>query len=330
MNTKLILYEDSTLFEEIMSLKDDTTRDLYIVQHLEQGISIRPTVIKYPISKSTTFIFCANDCNFYNQYRDFGEIVFFWNYLLYYTIHKLDLSKLNKRETKFNKFLLIQNNRPKYHRRLIMKYLDEAGLLDISYYSWLIPCGKSRDEEWYNDDIQWTKETDSTKLPSEIANTSNHFKIQTIPTEYYNSFLNIVNETTHELTAFTEKTWRPLILGVPFLINGSKDIHKKLTECGFKLYDDIIDYTFDSESDDEDRIKMMVSAINELKNKDYNELYNIIKPKIRYNQNLCFSMIETNVGIPEINGVNLDMFWGDVVAESKSKLKNLKQILKIN
>jgi GDP-L-fucose synthase len=65
---------------------------------------------------------------------------------------------------------------------------------------------------------------------------------------YSDTLFSVVTETTFENDSLniTEKSFKPLANCHPFIIIGDQHIHEKLKEFGFELYDDLIDYSFDS------------------------------------------------------------------------------------
>ena len=109
----------------------------------------------------------------------------------------------------------------------------------------------------------------------------------------------IVRDSRSELHFLSEKTWKPLILGQPFITIGSPHYYKYLQSFGFKLYDEIIDYSFDEISDNETRIEQIVIELSKLKDKNYNELYSLIKEKVEYNRNLAISITKNDQYLPQ-------------------------------
>ena len=106
-----------------------------------------------------------------------------------------------------------------------------------------------------------------------------------IPYEWQLSFLHIVPESSIDLLYFTEKVWGPILGAKLFLVQGKSGFHKKLVEMGFVLYDEIIDYRFDSIEDDEERLVAMLDQAEQLINRnDDISIYNQIESKLRHNQ----------------------------------------------
>jgi len=67
-----------------------------------------------------------------------------------------------------------------------------------------------------------------------------------LPKVYFECFAQLISESTEKALFLTEKTALALFLKKPFLVATAPGYHKFLTELGFKLYDEIFDYSFDS------------------------------------------------------------------------------------
>jgi endonuclease III-like uncharacterized protein len=87
-----------------------------------------------------------------------------------------------------------------------------------------------------------------------------------------------------------------LFIGQPFLTLCAKDTHKTLKGYGFELYDEIFDYSFDSEPDYKDRIRGIIDNVERLKGKDYSELYRLIEDKVEHNVRVCYELISKITG----------------------------------
>ena len=113
-----------------------------------------------------------------------------------------------------------------------------------------------------------------------------------LPLEYSSSFFDIVTESTHHNFFVTEKTCKPLFLGKPFIVLGCKDYHKNLKKFfNIELYDEIIDYSFDSVMPLYERTDLFVKEVDKICNLDINKSLKLIKGKIDYNQNRCKEII---------------------------------------
>lgn len=306
----------------INQLPDDPTYifDVFIPDEYEFHIEGR-----FPNVKEARFMFGSFDNPYYDTHKKYGTCYFWWNYWLYFTLHNIRLGEVSEiKSIQPEKFIMTMNNRATTHRRFMMKWLDYYNLLTDSYFSWIRPMNWNfkRMHSTFDSDMIWSNEEKRYFLPSQTWVTkhdSPNFE-DDIPKEFYRTFVNVVNETTTNVIFITEKTWRCLLLGKPFLVNGAPNFHKSLKEKGFKLYDDIFDYSFDSIENDDKRCQQIAKQLYNLQDSDFKKLHDSIYHKLVYNQNLCKQMILNNVGIPDIKSSFLEMHL-DMVEYTKSKLQ---------
>jgi hypothetical protein len=180
------------------------------------------------------------------------------------------------------KYTLISlNNRPHPHRCLMMDLLQKHNLIDDQAISWIIPTRKYTD---YAYEFLYWKEKQLV-LDEKFLTAPNPFR--TLPSEYNNSFIQLVNESTIDHYFITEKTTIPLFLKKPFIVINKINYNLWLKELGFELYEEIFDYSFDSIEDDVRRFEMAVLEIhrlNLLSRKDQFLLYNKVKDKLLANK----------------------------------------------
>ena len=144
------------------------------------------------------------------------------------------------------------NNNPKTHRAMLMDQLARYDLIDKGAVSW-------RDMANSLNNIRHTFPegvTDSMYMgmifeywkPKRLFLDQEHTYMDPhiLPTQYKDSFFQIVTESFETEILFSEKTTAPLFFAKPFLILGTKDYNRRLTDLGFVLYDELFDYSFDS------------------------------------------------------------------------------------
>jgi hypothetical protein len=108
------------------------------------------------------------------------------------------------------------------------------------------------------------------------------------PNWYYKSKVNIITETNfyENEIHITEKTWKAIYLGIPFVISASKYHLKTLRNMGFKTFNSLVDEQYD-ELDGDNKIKEIIKSANELAN-----VYN--SPEVleicRFNQEKYFDI----------------------------------------
>jgi hypothetical protein len=120
-----------------------------------------------------------------------------------------------------------------------------------------------------------------------------------LPWQFSKSWMQIVPETSDTTVFFTEKVIPSLLFCKPFLVAGGQYHHKVLTDFGFQLYDELFDYSFDSEPDLEKRLQLIVDNVNRYRNYSFDQLATLrqsIMPKLIHNK-LNFIKVATDVSI---------------------------------
>jgi hypothetical protein len=165
-----------------------------------------------------------------------------------------------------------------------MDLLCRDNLLDKGYISWY---------DFSNYQGYTFKYWDPTKLTLDtFGNPGNLFKV---PPEFGRAFVNIVSESNLTPYFLTEKTTKPLYYKKPFLVISKEGFHTKfLTEFGFKLYDEIFDYSFDLIVDQDDRMEAIVREIKRFENYSTSQLQELttqIEDKLEFNQKHLMSLM---------------------------------------
>jgi hypothetical protein len=96
----------------------------------------------------------------------------------------------------------------------------------------------------------YPKIVDVTDLVNQVPNLINNLEI------YESSQLTVVTESHFNQTGglfITEKTFRPLLVGHPFMILGQSNTLVKLRELGFKTDFDGLDLAYDTVENDQER-----------------------------------------------------------------------------
>jgi hypothetical protein len=76
--------------------------------------------------------------------------------------------------------------------------------------------------------------------------------------------------------------------------------YQKLVDYGFKLYDEIFDYSFDSETDEVTRIKLITDNLERVTQGNIKEMYKLVESKVIFNYNKCISMALDTTLIPKV------------------------------
>ena len=210
---------------------------------------------------------------------------------------------INAEKKKF--FLSYNKNTTKPFRVQLLLWLMKTGMIDDSYVSILIKNGnfdrnglRSDKDELY-DLIAWFNQFERKGFnvldwdyPNHKNDVFSSLKYTT-KSHYADTIFNIITETTCDTNSLnlTEKSFKGIANCHPYLVIGDVNTHKHIKDLGFELYEDLIDYSFDSIDDSENRLN---SALKEVK-RIYNigesgilEWYKKNIDKIEYNKSKFF------------------------------------------
>ena len=203
--------------------------------------------------------------------------------------------------TKFNPIesvpylYLSYNRQPRFHRVLLLAMLMNKELFKLGLNSF---NSMNRNAQWferifmdfgqieYYDNVKTLfnqspiiVDRDNTDITSSVGNIQN----------YNQTFISVVTETLmDEGTLFcSEKTWRSIIVGHPFIILAGKGILKYLKSQGFKTFSKWINEDYDTMDNQIDRITCIVDELQRLSTLSLSELKSIredMKPILIHNK----------------------------------------------
>lgn len=168
-------------------------------------------------------------------------------------------------------------NLPHTHRCHMIDSLAELDLLKSNYYTWNTSTQEYKQEysfKYFNEIVKHDK--------GDYKNTRDNFSYP--DKEYFSSLFDLVIESTTSVVFFSEKTWKPIRLGKPFILYGHQHLHRELKKLGFFLFDDIVDYSFDNEPDDLKRAKLLSAELKRLSSLDFEEVSSILRPNALFNK----------------------------------------------
>jgi len=179
----------------------------------------------------------------------------------------------NKKQKK-SKDLLLLNRTYKAHRAAIVNDLYKDGYLDNSFYSLqeINEVGEASDilkdftlpiladsEPEHNISVDGFMQHDS------VANYDWILKSKLyVGTESYMSVESQLLQqgyTHYPIRFISEKVFKPIAWGMPFVILGNAFSLLKVRQLGFKTFDGLIDESYDKETDAEVRYKMVLDSI---------------------------------------------------------------------
>lgn len=183
---------------------------------------------------------------------------------------------LNSEKKKF--FLSYNKNTTKTFRIQLILWLIKNGLIDDSYVSVLIKNNNFSKRELESKEIElldlseYYDKFDSMGFnildwdyPNNQNDVFSNLKYTT-KSHYADTYFNIITETSFENDSLnlTEKSFKALANCHPFLIIGDLRSNEYLQSLGFEVYNDLIDYSFDSVVDNQKRLNDALAQIRKI------------------------------------------------------------------
>jgi hypothetical protein len=111
---------------------------------------------------------------------------------------------------------------------------------------------------------------------------------------YSQTFLSLIPETgfSNHSVFFSEKIWKSIRIGHPFIVIGNPGMLQELHNLGFKTFNDYWDESYDNVSNLEERVNKITSILVKLSKLSTLELHGLradMKETIEFNQNLINS-----------------------------------------
>ena len=103
---------------------------------------------------------------------------------------------------------------------------------------------------------------------------------------YLDTYFSLVTETVHAYpySFRTEKTWKPVAIGHPWIVAANQGFYKDMHNLGFQSFGHVIDESFDRIENNQDRLERVAEIVEDLCQQDLasflKECYNVCK----YNQ----------------------------------------------
>jgi len=208
-------------------------------------------------------------------------------------------NKLNKPY----KFLFL-NGRTRPHRKYIIERMRDAGLLDQSLWTNLDTTAVYHHS--YKTDL-FTRSSKIQLLPKhyEIAqfqiNQKDQYQNSFVKHElfdnkwgdvyiraepYIDTYFSLITETVfdYSYTFRTEKTYKPIAMGHPFVAVANRGFYRDLHRAGYKTFSDLIDESFDLIDNNQDRLDRIVQVVQDLCASNLAEFLVATQAITKYNQ----------------------------------------------
>lgn len=223
---------------------------------------------------------------------DIDSEVRFWDtYWFNYSYNCLKTFLIRGNIRNFKHKFISLNNRSHIHRCALMEELAKENLLDKGVVSWIKHLNENPNYPFKHFDNKQRLIGDNfEKLLDSYL----------IPNEFFESAFHIVTEATPHVLCISEKTAKVIFFKRPFIVLGAKGFNKHLATLGFKLYDEIIDYSFDDQDDLLERTRLFVQNIHKILQYDPNQLYHMLYPKAEFNYKRAIEITKTSSLVPDV------------------------------
>lgn len=302
-------------WEESDSRFDEYLKHDYkeIPNHPENIFEFENTLLKHNIK---CYLLVGSDySNAYsniktNPIKNF-EVLFWPTALLHYTYHGMISFYGKKPSELFNRFKPIDklylnlNNNDRNHRGMLMDLLCKFDLFHYGINSW--------NNETYSWDFKYFKPQklifdDFDKKPNHIPQRVFSEKLLNAP-----NLIDVITETSPILEFFpdslelnkeyifhTEKTFRSILFGKPFLILGNKGQTMNLKKYGIALFDNIFDYKYDKSDSFRSRGLGIIDNLYEFRNKNFGEVRDAVINLSVYNIDRATAIVYNDEYMPTL------------------------------
>lgn len=323
----------SNLFELYLDFaKKENCKNIYSLIPTEcHSPLFQQFIINHFNEKGNTKPFCEFDekldeldCNLYYVYGSYNpemykqfeseinlkriKILYWPTYLithtfdLYYTgfiqngkHESLDLNQ------EFEKLYINYNNRPRIHRKIMMDLLCKRNLLEQGFNSWNEISNQNNGTDivtsyTYNTEC-WHEQI--MNLDDYKSKDKDYLEEHSPTMLRPNALFSLVGETSMDVPYVTEKTYRCFFFKQPFIAYGAKGQNKEILNYGFKLFDNIIDYSFDDEPVHTKRFELLLNQLEKFKNENFNDIYKKVEPILEHNRKRVYELLLKDEFIPK-------------------------------
>lgn len=204
------------------------------------------------------------------------------------------------------KFLFL-NGRARPHRRYLLERLEEMGLLQQSLWTWLDTSRTGNRHYRLERDGRDLLDTHRAirLLPQHYevsaydvsAPITNSFAKQELfrgdwgeiylkAEPYIDSYFSLVTETVFDYPGSfrTEKIWKPIAMGHPWIAVANAGYYRDLRNLGFRTFDHLIDERFDAITDHVTRLERIIQVVDDLCRQDAEQFLLAARDVCKYNQ----------------------------------------------
>ena len=193
------------------------------------------------------------------------------------------------------KFLCL-NGRGRPHRRQILTNLSD--LLDQAIWTNLDSSAgpiKLLDAKYEFDFYQQNVTLEQTGYVKYALFNNDWGEIYLNPTAYLDTYFSLVTETVFDYpyTFRTEKIWKPVAIGHPFIVVSNAGYYRDLHDLGFRTFGHLIDESFDKIENNQDRLSRIITVVRDLCCQDLSSFIVETQEVCKYNQQLLAELSPT-------------------------------------
>ena len=235
----------------------------------------------------------------------FGQTIRVWDYFWWHCLRDFqtnsDRMGYGYDQPPHKLFICLQH-RPHPHKVSVAEALCDTGLVDSGTCTW---CGTPQSQHQFHRDYHglpvYQKLCENSHLfKNSECDTENfpdwHGKNLTAPVMDYQEFLfDVVSESSVATTYFSEKTFKPIFFGKPFVILGSTNQNSILKSLGYETFPEYFDFTQSICSTIDDmrynpdltqHYKKILKPLTDLSEADISYVYDQTRPKVKHNHSV--------------------------------------------
>ena len=224
------------------------------------------------------------------------------------------------------------NRRPRDHRLWMLCELHRAGLMDQGKNSFNFQNFEPSKHAIMRYDSDLEPHFDDLVAEKERIvdlNTKDNLAINLNLDLYAKTFLTLTTETvvSHRSLQFSEKVWKPILVGHPFLLYGSTGSLEMLRDIGFLTFGEWFDESYDTITDLNKKTRAIVEVIEKLSKYDVESLKTIrseMEPVLEYNQWQYREIVNSRFYVKEAKQVYGDKPALDIIVREWAKVLSRK------
>ena len=115
--------------------------------------------------------------------------------------------------------------------------------------------------------------------------------------KYTHTYFSLITETqcrSNDCAMITEKTYKSLLAGQPFLVLGDTGTLEHLRRIGFRTFSNLIDESYDDATDVDQKIELLVNETQRLCSMDLDKFVAACEPLTQHNQEMFLHIVYEN------------------------------------